>query len=234
MAGRQKKDPISSKGHTLRTIRHGGSKFGMDDMTSKMLRQAGKGSGNDTMKQLLKGANGKRDGIVDFILARLKQVRDVQLKESLALQNHGDWYRYAFRNQEGYNLPDPKRWHESTGLYKRAAEAACNGNLGRAVQIMESAMQKEAEAWDTVPEFVSNKLDPWQGSWGSRPEEADNVSEEAQCDARAKPQELVLADRILSLEPTVKPVTAQLKQPHQWWVEEEEEEEEAGGGKAKG
>lgn len=227
MSNRQKKDPKANKGRPIRTIRSGGSSFGMDDMTSHMLRKAGKGGGNDMLKELLKGANKKRDGVIDFIIGRLKQVRDVQLKEGLAWQNHGDWYRYAFRTQAGFNLPDPKRWHECTKMYRRAVEAACNGNLGRAVQLMEQGMQKESEAWDTVPEFIN--LDPWQQSWGDRPEEADNVSEEATCDARNTPQELVLADRILGLDPTIKSVTAQLKQPHQWWVEEEEEEEEEGG-----
>jgi len=234
MAGRQKKNPISSKGHPLRTIRHGGSATGMDDMTSHMLRKAGGGIGNDQLKGLLKNANGKRDGVIEFIIDRLKQVRDVQLKESMALQHHGEWYRYAFRSQDGFNLPDPKRWHESARLYKRATEAACNGDLGRAVQIMEQGMQKEAEAWETVPKFVESKLDPWQHSWTERPESADNVSEEAQCDHRDKPQELTLADRILSADPRVNPVTAQLlTRPHDWYAGEEEDEENEGDGTKK-
>lgn len=233
VAGRQKKDPINNKGTPTRTIRRGGSK-GPGDMTSQMLKKAGLDVGNDGLKGLLKNANGKRDGVVEFIMGRLAQVRKVQMKEGQALQQHGDWYRYAFRSQAGYNLPDPSRWHLTAGLYKKAAEAACNGDLGRAVQYLEQGMAKEAEAWDTVPVFVQEKLAPEDGCWSERPESADNVSEEAQCDQRDTPQELIMADRILAMDPVVKPVTAQLQpRPHDWFLGEEEEEEAGADSKKK-
>ena len=43
--------------------------------------------------------------------------------EQLEIRNERQWFKEVAKGTDGYHLPDPRRWHECTELFDRAAEA---------------------------------------------------------------------------------------------------------------
>lgn len=205
-------------------IRHGGSQPGLDQAEEKSLK-AGKKLGNEAIQEHISGASAKRDQLLQFIVERLQVQQQVQGKESDALRNQNEWYRAVFLGKPGFHVPDPGRWAEAAGGMKKAGEALCRGDLGRATQILERALEAESAAFEALPEQVLNRLNSGQAAAHEGPAAGDGVSEEVQCPTRTPPPELRIADRIMAVQPMQQRVAMKGKRPHDWWTGEDEEEE---------
>ena len=205
-------------------IRHGGSQPGLDQADEKSLK-AGKKLGNEALQEHISGASAKRDQLLQFIIERLQVQQQVQGKESDALRNQNEWYRAVFLGKPGFHVPDPGRWAEAAGGMKKAGEALCRGDLGRATQILERALESESAAFEALPEQVLNRLNSGQAAAHEGPAAGDGVSEEVKCPTRTPPPELRIADRIMAVQPMQQRVAMKGKRPHDWWTGEDEEEE---------
>lgn len=225
---RQRKKPTNGTTPT-KVVRHGGSQKRLGDKESKTLQDAGHKLGNKTVADIIQTANGRRDDIMEFIVERLKNVRAMQIDENLARTNPETWYRDVFKGAAGHHLPEPGRWAECARHYRDAAKELAAGHMGRARALLERAMQAETQAYETLPVFVKDTLDPEIDTLESRPVGADNVGTEETCTPTDLPKEIALANKIMDKDPSPKQVVTPKRKPHTWWTEEEEEEEEADG-----
>jgi hypothetical protein len=108
----------------------------------------------------------------------------------------------------------------------RAAEALCNGNLGRGAQLLELAVGAEQAAFESVPKMVQPELEGDECATAA-PAEMYQVAGGAGCSARARPQDLKFGEQILAVRDKMEPTPPlKVKKPHWWETEEEEEEEE--------
>ena len=96
-----------------------------------------------------------------------------------------------FRIQEdGMNVPE---------LFDRAAEALCDGHLGRGAQLLEQALEKESATYDTIPKMVLNKLHTRERSANNSPVALGYIAPGASCAATSGPADLKYADLILNV-----------------------------------
>lgn len=205
-------------------IRHGGSLTGPGDQASKQLR-AGAKLGNEALQEQLSNNSAKRDRLLDFIVERLQTMQQVQQMEASALRDQNDWYRAVFLGRPGFHVPEPGRWAEAAQGMKRAGEALCRGDIGRATQILERALHAESAAFEAIPEQVRNRMDGKQQPGSEAPAAGDGISEEQRCASRTPPPELKIADRILAVQPMLQRVGMKARRPHDWWTEQDEDEE---------
>ena len=198
----------------------------MDDKTSRAMKKLGGALGNKGLDQVMAQQAGKRDDLLKFVLDRLKNIRDLQLAENRELKDQRQWHKDVFRGKQGFHMPDPGRWKEAAQIYKRVGEALCRGQLGRARQLLERAVEVEQAAFDAVPQQVLDEVMSASTAPEGAPEAGDNISEQETAPGREIPQELKLADRIVALQPRIENVAQRPLPPHSWYLDEEEEEEE--------
>ncbi|MCP4921997.1 MAG: hypothetical protein GY913_34280, partial [Proteobacteria bacterium] len=222
---RQRKKNLS-RGRPGTTVRHGGSVQKMDDKTSRAMKKLGGALGNKGLDQVMAQQAGKRDDMLKFVVDRLKNIRDLQLAEARELKDQRDWHKAVFKGRQGFHMPDPGRWKEAAQHYKNVGEALCRGQLGRAKQLLERAVEAEQAAFDAVPKQVLDSLMSASSAPEGTPESGDNVSEQETAPGCEKPAELKMADRIIAMQPTLRNVTARPTRPMDWFRRDEEEEEE--------
>ena len=227
---RQRK-PNKSRGRPGSRIRHGGSQEKADDKTSRMLKNLHGSLGNQGLEEILNARNGRRDDMLKFVCERLKTIRQVQLTEAREWNDQREWHKTVFKGKEGHHLPEPARWKQAAEHFKKAGDALCRGDLGRAKQSMNEALEAEQAAFDAIPISVQDELQSsTTAAAGEAPSAADNLNSDDTCSACERPKELKLADRIIALQPTIRNVSQRSNQPHTWFLEEEEEEEEEADG----
>ena len=175
--------------------RGGGSRAG--DSESETLQKIAKNIGNDVLTKHLDGKSQKRDEILSFICSRLQTIHGIQAKERNEMKNERKWFRQVAKGVSGYHLPDPTRWHESAKYFQKAAQAICNGHLGKGVQLLDKALEHERAAFNSVPKMVEVKLDEKEKTPNNRPVIAQKIDPSAICPSVNKPKGLELADRIL-------------------------------------
>ena len=202
----------------------------MSDKSSGGLRVLGQVLGNKQLTELLATPGGRRDVLLNFVVQRLTVIREVQVVELQELGGNTDWKRDVYRGKEGHTLPDPSRWVAAAEDYKKAGEALCTGDMGRAMQFLEDAIQLERDSFENMPIAAQQELDSWHQAplERDRPVEADGLHYGDRCDARAKPNELKLADLIIMMQPEVTQVTIRGNRPHDWFSEVEDELPEDG------
>ena len=210
-----------------RVKRSSGARAG--DADSQKLAQVAKAIGNQNLGAHLESKSAQRDNLLAFICMRLQSIHDVQAKERNEMSNEREWFREVAKGVQGFHLPDPKRWHECTKYFQRAAMAMCAGHVGRGVQLLQRALEAENAAFESIPKQVEVKLDENEKSPDNAPGEMMDIDPDACCPSTGKPQELQLADRILNISDHMEP-TPPLRFLH-WWTgndqEEEEDEDEA-------
>jgi len=141
-----------------------------------------------------------------------------------------DWQLLVARGAAGFTLPDPTRWHRTTLLYRRAAEALCAGDIGRGAQILDQAVTAERATFETVPDQV--ELPASLSAPTTGPEERPFVSEGETCPATKAPALFQQADAILRVTTTSPDVASRRDNPtHNWWDVAEDEKVEAAGKK---
>ncbi len=196
------------------------------DLDSQQMKAIGKGLGNSEFDKQLGHANGQRDALLAHIIERLETVHGAQNKERMAMGREREWFKAVAKGVEGYHLPDPTRWHECAQFYMRAAEALCNGNLGRGAQLLQRAADAEQAAFESVPKMVKSTLERDECAVAA-PQEVLQVNDEAGCSARDRPQGLSWGAKVLAVQDKMAPTPPlKVKQKRNWWEEEEEEEEE--------
>ena len=219
------KKPTNTK-RTGSTIRGSGSRIG--DAESTRLQNVASKMGNGDLSKHLEGNSNQRDQLLQFIGHRLKEIHNVQNMEQLEIRNERQWFKEVAKGTDGYHLPDPRRWHECTELFDRAAEALCEGHLGRGAQLLEQALEKESATYDTIPKMVLNKLHTREKAPNNSPVALGHIAVGASCAATSGPSELKYADLILNVRDHVSkpPPLVGLN----WWEtskgDQEEEEEE--------
>jgi len=211
--------------HKVRTIKSGGGKTGSGDLDSTQLKAIGKGLGNSEFDKQLSSGNGQRDVLLAHVCERLKTIHGAQNKELQAMGREREWFKQVAKGTDGYHLPDPTRWHECAQLFQRAAEALCNGNLGRGAQLLERATEVEEAVFESVPTMVKEDLEKHECAQAA-PDEMFHINDEAGCSTRDKPQDLKYAEKILAVRDKMESTPPLPIRNRMWWEEKEEEEEE--------
>ncbi|MDP2308721.1 MAG: hypothetical protein Q8P18_22055 [Pseudomonadota bacterium] len=224
---RQKRTP--GLGDVPVTRARGGARDRLRDAGGKELALLAKKVGNSQVGALLGAATEKRDALLAFVERRLSEIQMVQRAEQKEMGDQREWHLRVARGATGFALPDPTRWHKTTQLYRRAAEALCAGDLSRGAHLLDQAVAAERAAFDTVPSQV--ELPAALAAPSSTPEERPFVAEGEHSPAAKAPALFQRADEILRVTDTSAPVAVERDRPkHHWWDAPEEEEE--GGKKA--
>lgn len=224
---RQKRTP--GLGDVPVTRARGGARDRLRDAGGKELALLAKKVGNSQVGALLGAATEKRDALLAFVERRLSEIQMVQRAEQKEMGDQREWHLRVARGATGFTLPDPTRWHKTTQLYRRAAEALCAGDISRGAHLLDQAVAAERAAFDTVPAQI--ELPSALTAPSSTPEERPFVSEGESCPATKAPALFQRADAILRVTTTSDQVPVNRNNPlHRWW---DAPEEEAEGGKKK-
>ncbi len=219
---RQKRTP--GLGDAPMTRARGGARDRLRDAGSKELALLAKKVGNSQVGALLGAATDKRDALLAFVERRLAEIQMVQRAEQKEMGDQRDWHLRVARGATGFTLPDPTRWHRSTLLYRRAAEALCAGDLARGAHLLDQAVTAERATWETVPAQV--ELPSSLAAPTTSPEERPFVSEGETTPATQAPALFQRADTILRVTTTSALVPVNRNNPtHHWWDVVEEEVE---------
>ena len=70
-----------------------------------LLQAMAKGLGNRELEQRLQRASGRRDDLLSLIADRLQKIRQVQIQESVLLQQKDKWWRDAAWREPRWSLP---------------------------------------------------------------------------------------------------------------------------------
>lgn len=220
---RQKRAP--TLGDTPIRTAKGSARDRLADAGSKELRLLAKKVGNGQVEALLGSAKEKRDALLAFIQERLATIQATQKAEQKELADQRDWWMRVARGKPGFTLPDPTRWRETTLLYKRAAAAACAGDLGRAAHVLDQAVRAERAAFDTVP--VQVELPSTISAPSASPEERPFIDEGDTAPPTHAPELFRTADAILRVTETGEQLPVVRNNPvHNWWETPEEDAED--------
>jgi len=197
------------------------------DADSEFLQKIAKNLGNTGIQDELNQRSAQRDQLLAFICHRLNNVQQVQNLEVSEMQNEDQWFREIARGTTGFALPQPTRWHECANSFKAAAQALCQGNLGRGKQLLEQALEQEQAAYDSLPKQIENQLEQKERSGDNAPLAHGTINTSAVCPSIRLPQEIKIADRILNVRDVMEDVAPlRVFRPLNWWENPAEEEEE--------
>ncbi len=193
-----------------------------------LMRDMAKELGNQEIQKRLRQATARRDAMLSFIADRLRQMRDLQLKESALLQRKDKWWRDAAWREPGVWSPEPERWQAVAKEYRQAIEALCRGQLTRGARLLERAMDAERNAIEAVPHGLGLRPDESRERAEAMAGATAEVGQGEGCPECPRPPELQLAHSIEAFSHTARPLRGIKVVPHAtpWWEEEEEEEEE--------
>jgi hypothetical protein len=187
------------------------------DACSQDLLAESQALGNREMQRQLQASQQNREALLEFIIGRLSTMRQLQLKENDLLKSRDEWFIPVHRGAE--KLPNPGRWKMAATEYKAAAVALCRGDIPRGVRLLKRAQEAESDAHQGLPDRMGTVKRPPAISAGT----GDAPTQTAPC---APPQSLVIADRIVNLNPHVSDASTRKKSLHDWFGPEEEENEE--------
>lgn len=224
---RQKRAPTTTDRYA--TPVKGGLLEELRDAGSRELARMADRLGNDRVRGLVGEAAARRDALVRFIEQRLAEIAAAQEAELREMRDRADWWRRLGRGGGGVALPDPTRWREAARGYRDAAEALCAGHLGRAVSLLERAVEADRAAFRSMPpqvEMEEARRRPVDG-----PPETVGVGAGEGCPRTEAPAVLQAADRIVRVCDTMDqvPMPQAMRRHEGWWAEEDEDEEEPGG-----
>lgn len=201
----------------------------VNDKTSRRLRRSIKRHGNSVSQGQIFRSDARRDSLLAFITSRLETVQKVQMKELHAVNNREEWFRGVYFR--GNSIPEPSRWANVGRAFRRAAEAICRGDIGRGAQLMEKAIELEKNTFESMPDYVKDRLDSHatvpEAPPTGRPPEMDVLHATDRCRFMVVPIDI----RKMSWEVEKVQTDAPLvgwrgRRLHNWWGPEEEEEED--------
>lgn len=202
---------------------------GKADANTEQLKKIAKKLGNTQVQTLLGKNDHARDQIYQFILHRLQKIHAVQAREKAAMKKQRVWFDEVAHKKAGYGLPDPTRWRESAGEYKKAAQAVSRGNLGQAVDHLEAAMEAERKALQNLPKQVP--LDHTETGVIERPSAAVDVHPGEGCTPREVTAAVQLAETI-ERESDTSQAAGLYRMRKPWWGEVAEDDDKADDKKA--
>ena len=199
---------------------------GNTDIDSTLLKQLSSKMGNKGLNDRLQQSSSERDTMLQFICAQLKNVQHIQQIELDEVTQRPEWFRDVAKGEHGFFLPDPERWKETAGLYKKAGQALCQGNVSKGKQLLEEALKKEADTRESMPEQVERRLESKEKNMTGSPVSTASEGGEV-CPAINAPQDLDIADKIIAVRATLKNATPiRRTRPFNWWEQNEENEED--------
>ena len=197
------------------------------DIDSKLLKQLSSKMGNQGLNDRLQQSSSERDSMLQFICIQLKNVQHIQQIELDEVTQHQEWFREVAKGEQGFFLPDPERWKETAGLYKKAGQALCQGNVSKGKQLLEEALRKEDATRESIPEQVEKRLEAKEKTMKGSPVSTASEGGEV-CPAKSVPQGLDIADKIIAVRATVKNAPPiRRTRSFKWWEKEKESEEES-------
>lgn len=230
--GMRESDKKSNKGSDLGVLAERAASSALGDRSSDKMRKAASAVGNEELQQRISKGNANRDDLLEFIVTRLRTVRDVQEKELglTSTEQRSDWWRkVGDKGKEEYSKPDPTQWIEVARMYEEASYQVCRGALGRGKQLVERAMDAEKKKMGDLTKLVDTKnIDDKNVE---SPSVMGRVGESDACSAADVPAEIKdLTHKIESVTAVAGEAPNRKRVRDPWWTLEEEEEEEEGGG----
>jgi len=203
----------------------------MKSTRQERLKKLIKAVGNDEIQKRIQQGNVNREMALAFIGDRLRNMRQLQLREQRLVPRgaHWEWWRQVADNYKNwYTKPEPKRWHSAAKLYEDAAKALARGNISRGKEIMDRAVKEEQVQMSKLTELVQTE----DLAFDARPDvgwlEQIVDTEPGPC---ALPDDIQLAQEIQNvMETVVDPMNRRRRRDPWWTLEDEEEEEEDGDG----
>ena len=189
---------------------------GAKDPISEALLDEASALGNSEMQAILNRGAKTREALLQFLLARLTQMHQLQSREAALLKRRDTWFISVHMGRD--SLPKPNRWHTSALTYKKAALALCRGDLNRGWQLLKSGLKEETTARTDAPKSLH--LDH------SEPPSAPSAPKTEITSPVDGHPALELADQILNNGHQVDPASTRKKKLHDWFSVEEENEEE--------
>jgi hypothetical protein len=187
-----------------------------DSLSQDLLAEAQAVGNRETQRQL-QASQQRRGALLEIIVGRLSTMRHLQLKENDLLKSRDEWFVPVHRGTE--HLPNPGRWKTAAEHYKMAATALCRGDIARGMSLLKRAQEAESDAHKDLPQRIGKVKKPPP----SRVNPSDGPAQVVPC---AIPPSLIIADRILNLNPQVADASSRKKSLHDWFGPEIEEEEE--------
>lgn len=204
----------------------------LGDRSSGTLRKAASAVGNTELKTRIESGNANRDELLEFIVSRLRTIRDVQTKEFnlTSIHTQRDWWKQVSDTQkEQHTKPDPSQWKEVSRIYEDATYQICRGALGRGKQLVDRAMDAEKKKMGDLTKLVDTKdIDDREVE---APAVMGQVGNADACGATDVPAEIKeLTNKIESVTAVAAEPPGRKRKRDPWWTlwEEEEEEEESG------
>jgi hypothetical protein len=203
----------------------------MKSTRKERLQKLIKAVGNDEIQQRIQQGNVNREMALAFIADRLRNMRQLQLREQRLVPRgaHWEWWRQVADNYKTwFTKPEPKRWHTAAKLYEDAAKALARGNISRGKEIMDRAVKEEQKQMSKLSDLVQTE----DLAFDARPDvgwlEQIVDTEPGPC---ALPDDIRLAQEIQNVMDTVVDPMNRRRRRDPWWtLEDEEEEEEDGDG----
>jgi len=204
----------------------------LHDSSSNKMRKAASAVGNEELKTRIEAGKAGRDELLQFLVGRLRTIRDVQQKELAisSLEDQHKWAKMVGDHHKGVTKPEPTRWREAARAYEEAAFQLSRGALGRGRQLVERAIEVERKTIGDLTKLVeiTDDMKP------HAPAQMQGGGGDDACPSTNVPQE------IKALVADIENVTTIAKDPPNkrrvrdpWWtLEEEEEDEEGEGGSA--
>lgn len=176
--------------------------------------------GNDAMKGRLAATEQKRDAIIRFVAERLAVLRQSQLAEAEAIHQQRVWFDEVGRGKTGFGLPDPRRWRLPASLYRKALEAIASGNLARAGDLVDQAVEAERAAFRSVPTQVD--LPDGARSADRPPDERPFIGAGTSCGPRHETELVNVAQTIERWSDHAEPVLTPPSAEKTWFEKEPE------------
>ncbi len=192
------------------------SHAGAKDTISEALLDEASALGNSEMQALLNRGAQTREALLQFLLSRLTQMHQSQIREAALLKQRDAWFISVHMGRD--HLPKPNRWHSCALAYKKAALALCRGDLNRGWQLLNKGLKEEASAKQDAPKRL--QLDPSETPSAPAAPKTDMTRP---VDGHAA---LELANQILNNDHQVDPASTRKKKLHDWFSVAEEDEEE--------
>ena len=186
------------------------------DPLSKAILAEAEALGNSEMQALLKRGTQTREGLLQFLLARLGHLQGLQSREEALVNQRDRWFIPVHKGADF--LPDPNRWHPCAKTFKRAALALCRGDIARGWQLLAKGVEEEKQASRNLPNAIQGLHKPTPEA--PAPPQIDCTTP---CDTHSA---IRIADEILNRSHHVDDASTRKKALHDWFESGEEEEED--------
>lgn len=221
----------TKKGSTVGVLAERAATSQLQDRSSDKLRKTASAVGNEELKNRVEKGKAGRDELLEFMVERLRAIREAQSKELelSSIHRQRDWWKQVSdKHKEEYTKPKPTQWKEVAKIYEEAAYQLCRGALGRGRMLVERAIEKEKKTFGDLTKLVdTSEID----TDVEEPAVMEGIAADEPCPTMNVPQEIKqLTHEIENVTMIAKEPPGRKRKRDPWWTLEEEEEEEDGEG----